>query len=267
MSIQEPLEESNFRVSHTWKSVPYNQNDSVQSEYFLLPHNLEVRFCIVAHRFETPNITVIHVEVEKKSVRPYAEADITITLSDGASKTEQIRDWRKSSSVFCFSNTINGNRWYPDIKCGINKFRFISEEEGKNILNKKKIYPLQNLLFSSLGSDVSIIVENRILHAHKFVIEHFSCVFCAYLKMASDDSNHNILRINNVSFCAMKEVLTFMYTGKFKNEGIATWSLVAEAARIYKIDKLQDYCYPKILNFVDSNDLSQYLLSNNRIIA
>ncbi|XP_074095581.1 uncharacterized protein LOC141525127 [Cotesia typhae] len=151
-----------FQDSYTWKSVPYNQNSSVKSNNFKLSCNIEVECCLSAFRYQNSSVTVLHVQVEKIcGLRPYGAADITITLSDGCSKTEEIRDWFKDSSVFCFSNRTGDNQWRPDIKCDITWYGFISKEEWKNVFNKKKVLPLDELLFLDHGKDVTLIVEDR----------------------------------------------------------------------------------------------------------
>lgn len=256
-----------FRDSYTWKSVPYNQNSSVKSKHFKLSSNIEVTCCLSAYRFQNPIVTVLHVQVEKIcSLMPYGAADITITLSDGCSKTEEIRDWFKDSSVFCFSNRAGGNQWRPDIKCEIAWYGFISKEEWKNVLNKKKVLPLDELLCSDNGKDVTLIVQNRIIRAHKCILQYYSPIFCATFKEAGDAGRNIVLRLPEFEFETIKEVLRFMYIGNFQIDDFSTWLRALRVAKVYKIDKIEKYCETNVLRFFKQGNMSANSMLNSRRI-
>ncbi|KAH0546831.1 hypothetical protein KQX54_015465 [Cotesia glomerata] len=229
-------------------------------------YRMDSDFQLQTYRFQNPSVTVLHVQVNKICLwRPYGAADITITLSDGCSKTEKIRDWFKESSVFCFSNKAGGDQWRPDIKCDIAWYGFISEEEWKNVLNEKKVLPLEELLFSEIGKDVNLIVQNRVLRAHKCILQYYSPIFCASFKEAGAVENI-VLRLHSFKFETIKEVLTFMYTGKFDIDDASTWLRVLRVAQAYKIDIIEKYCETNMLKFFKAGNMSADMMLDSRLI-
>ena len=66
-------------------------------------------------------------------------------------------------------------------------------------------------------SDVIISVAGCEFKVHKAILSARSPVFAAMFKNAMKESKTGIIKIYDVSQCAMKELLRFMYTGKVLN--------------------------------------------------
>ncbi|KAJ8680748.1 hypothetical protein QAD02_016535 [Eretmocerus hayati] len=90
-------------------------------------------------------------------------------------------------------------------------------------------------------SDIKVIVNNEIIHAHKVILMSSSDVLAAMFEHDTIESKENIIKIDDIEKDVMIELMRFIYTGQVCNmERIVEELLVA--ADKYAIDDLKVKC-------------------------
>lgn len=82
----------------------------------------------------------------------------------------------------------------------------------------------------------------RKLYAHKFILSARSPVFSVMLTSDMKEKHENSVKIENIRYEALEEILRFMYSGKVKKLNHEIVSDVLFAADYYQISHLKDVC-------------------------
>ncbi|KAJ8669864.1 hypothetical protein QAD02_001123 [Eretmocerus hayati] len=90
-------------------------------------------------------------------------------------------------------------------------------------------------------SDVNIVVGNKIIHAHKFVLVNGSKVFAAMFDHNMTENEEGIVKIDDVEYDVMFEILRYMYTGKVERIVHKTKELFVAADK-YDLSDLKKTC-------------------------
>lgn len=98
------------------------------------------------------------------------------------------------------------------------------------------------LLETESYSDVTLVVENDELQAHKNILAAQSSVFAVIFQHEElAESKKNVVKIDDIAPEVVKEMLRFMYTGETPNLSLMAESLLA-AAEKYALDRLKIMC-------------------------
>ncbi|KAJ8678607.1 hypothetical protein QAD02_014394 [Eretmocerus hayati] len=130
---------------------------------------------------------------------------------------------------------------------------------SKLVAHKMKVVDdLQALLESGQHSDVVLQVENKSLKMHKYILAARSPVFAAMFNHNMTESQENVVKITDVSFSVMKEVLRFAYTGEAENVDTLAKDLLAAADK-YALDDLKNICENALFKSVNIDNVVEIL--------
>ena len=90
-------------------------------------------------------------------------------------------------------------------------------------------------------SDVTIIISDRRLQAHKLILSAHSPVFLAMFKNGMKENQDNAIKITDIKYEVFQELLRFIYTGKIENIDIVANDLLVAADK-YVISELLIMC-------------------------
>jgi len=106
------------------------------------------------------------------------------------------------------------------------------------------------LLNSNAMSDVTFIVENQKVYAHKIILSARSEHFRIMLNSGMKESKSCEIQVPNVSFLVFMECLKFIYTGEVSITVDNTVDLLA-ASNYFKLDRLKGLCEQMIKQDLD----------------
>lgn len=112
---------------------------------------------------------------------------------------------------------------------------------------------LEQLFENGTFSDVTIIINNKKLKAHKSILVSRSSVFSAMFSSNMKESRENIIKITDIDYDAMKEVLRFMYCGRVKHLDKLTKHIL-KAADKYDIINLKIMCEETLKKSINLNN-------------
>lgn len=114
--------------------------------------------------------------------------------------------------------------------------------EPTAILPSSLALDLKSLVNDSTFSDVTFLVENREIHAHRAILsarcDHFRAMFTSGMK----ETNEKVVEIPAVRYDVFYEVLNYIYTDKVDKLTAEMAIDVYIAADLYTLDLLKDKC-------------------------
>lgn len=117
----------------------------------------------------------------------------------------------------------------------------------QNSYNFEQFFDTKNL------ADIKFIVEGKVLIAHKVILSSRSSVFTEIINKMNDKID-NMVRIDDVGYIAMREVLRFIYCGKVNDlEEVAKDLLVAAVK--YKLEDLKTLCQNSLILEMNFNNV------------
>ncbi|XP_014300756.1 TD and POZ domain-containing protein 2-like [Microplitis demolitor] len=122
----------------------------------------------------------------------------------------------------------------------------------------KKIMPVtfQRFLNKDTFTDVTLIVENQELPAHKVILSAHSPYFYAMLTTNMKEAIENRITIENFSLDVITEMLEFFYTGKTKASNDVDVALkTIEVAEMYQISELKEICESTLIKKMTINNV------------
>lgn len=132
----------------------------------------------------------------------------------------------------------------------LNDFKqFMFELENSEIPPSTLISELSSMIGNDKYSDVTIIIEDRPIPAHKFILSR-SKYFEAMFSGEMIESSSREVRITNISYKAFYEVLKYLYTDQIDTS--TDYALeILEAADLLCLDRLKKICEHSILASID----------------
>ena len=132
----------------------------------------------------------------------------------------------------------------------LNDFKqFMFELETSEIPPSTLISELSAMVGNQRYSDITLIVENRPIPAHKMILSR-SKYFEAMFSGNMIESNSREVCITNVSFAAFWEVLKYIYTAQIESNPEYSLELL-EVADLLCLDRLKKICEQTILASID----------------
>ena len=132
----------------------------------------------------------------------------------------------------------------------LNDFKmFMFELENSEIPPSTLVIELGAMVGSSKYSDVTVIVEGKAIHSHKFILSR-SKYFEAMFSGNMIESSSKEISISNLSFKAFWEVLKYLYTDMIENNPENALEIL-EAADLLCLDRLKKICEQNILASID----------------
>ena len=114
----------------------------------------------------------------------------------------------------------------------------VSEEVSQNFIPQNY---LKIMFKDKTLSDINLIVEDKVLKAHKCVLAAASPTFSRMFKKDQNEKDKDSLPISNLTFDLLNQVLQFIYTGKVEFGSSVDTKLIT-AAHIYEIPELKKIC-------------------------
>ncbi|XP_057322334.1 uncharacterized protein LOC130665769 isoform X2 [Microplitis mediator] len=232
----------------------------VHSKQFYLRGKDRVGFDI-GLRNTLPTRGSLQLRVRKNDLRP-AKASIQINQI----YTPQIFDnpvrnvdnppqkvgWSKLHSIFFGYKNEAAEERYDDckiylkmkIECEITWMGFINEEP-------ESITPtgFEQFLKADVFSDITLIVDNQELPAHKVILSTHSPYFHEILTSGTKEAKESRIPLEDFSLDVVTEMLEFFYTGKTRaSDNIDVALKMIEVAEMYKISRLKEICETTLIN-------------------
>lgn len=115
--------------------------------------------------------------------------------------------------------------------------------ENQDSINRSIVNTLTKQWTDREFCDYELIAPcGRKLSAHKLILSARSPVFSAMLKSGMIENRDNFVKIEDINYEALEEMLRFMYSGKLKNLEPKTIGGIVAAAEKYQIYNLKDVC-------------------------
>lgn len=146
-------------------------------------------------------------------------------------------------------------------------FGVSSSIENENVTEKEykeSNYRLQEfddfekLLESEAFSDITFVVEEKKIHAHKAILVSRSPVFQVMLQCYTKESQDNTLEISGMKYEVMKELLRFMYVGRVNDIDKQATELL-KAADKYSVAGLKAMCETVLYKSLTIDNALEYL--------
>ncbi|KAJ8669898.1 hypothetical protein QAD02_001157, partial [Eretmocerus hayati] len=116
----------------------------------------------------------------------------------------------------------------------------------------------ENILETGRFSDFTLNVKNEKFHVHKNILSAKSPVFSAMFEHGMRENNENGIDIPDIEPVVMKDLLTFIYTGKIESIDKLNANLFL-AANKYDITKLKDACEIALIHNLNMDNLADVL--------
>lgn len=120
-----------------------------------------------------------------------------------------------------------------------------AEEQEEDVLSRLKDKYEALLNADVIFSDVSLISEGKAVKVHKYILTKSSTVFAAMLDAEMKEKQDNIVKIADIKYDVLVEIIRFLYTGKVGNVDTLAEEL-ASAADKYALDGLKNTCEKSI---------------------
>ncbi|XP_057322333.1 uncharacterized protein LOC130665769 isoform X1 [Microplitis mediator] len=130
------------------------------------------------------------------------------------------------------------------IECEITWMGFINEEP-------ESITPtgFEQFLKADVFSDITLIVDNQELPAHKVILSTHSPYFHEILTSGTKEAKESRIPLEDFSLDVVTEMLEFFYTGKTRaSDNIDVALKMIEVAEMYKISRLKEICETTLIN-------------------
>ncbi|XP_044596272.1 BTB and MATH domain-containing protein 40-like [Cotesia glomerata] len=240
-------------ITYKW-DLPNEKISSLNwtaSEYFNFPNNDNVKFCIYFKRYAGARLKVKKIGTLKETF------DIELKIGDSKMQSTTLLGSKSFSDELIFKD-INSKGPYR-ISCkvefqGCNKYGNIYVP----ILNK-----MENYLFSSELSDVTIKVENETFSAHKIVLGKNSPVLETMLN--SKKQKKCIISFKGFDKETVEEVLRFLYTGKVEKDNDSDLILkLLSFADKYQVKILMDFSETKLIKTLTADNVIEILVATDK---
>ncbi|XP_053593013.1 uncharacterized protein LOC103579705 [Microplitis demolitor] len=257
-------------VSHEWKTVVPYGIDCLYSNQFKIKHIEDIVFTI-AMKF---NETKTHLEtwVIKSTAKPL-KATVCLSVKDKCKKKSQIDEWKENclfENFLAFPSQLVPCQVFDSIR-GVNFYVYEVTIDCKIILHDYKPDFVPDFFYENLLhfrkshdlSDVTLIVGDVEIPAHKVIIAAHSPIFKAMLLSDMKEAKKGVIEIKGLKEDVIVEMLNYFYTGETKASFDTELALqMIEVADIYQIMRLKNICEMTLLknmsidNIVDIIDVA-----------
>ncbi|XP_057321493.1 speckle-type POZ protein B-like [Microplitis mediator] len=246
-----------WSVSHEWKAVVLYGIDRLYSNQFKIKNIEDIAFTIGMKMNEQK--THFEVWVQKSNVE-LLKASIHLSVKDKCAKTKVVDEWKDICSFKNFllfpsqvvarqaydfnGRALSHNVYDVTINCKIVLHDYMQAPMFDNLYED-----LQQFLKSQELSDVTLVVGEVEIPAHKVVLAAHSPVFKAMLLSGMKEAKQGEIEIKNVDADIISEMLEYFYKGETKASFDTEVALkMIELADIYQIEKLKNICQNTLLN-------------------
>ncbi|XP_053593008.1 uncharacterized protein LOC103568510 [Microplitis demolitor] len=245
-----------WSVSHEWKAVVCYGIDCLYSNQFKIKNIEDIVFTIGIKMNELKT----HLEVwVQKSNAELLNASIQLSVKDKFVKKKDVDEWKEICSFKNFllfpsqlvarqvHDSYRGtNNYVYDviINCKIILYNYMQDLVFDNFYDD-----LQQFLKSQELSDVTLVIGEVEIPAHKVVLAAHSPVFKAMLLSGMKEAKEGEIEIKNLDADIISEMLEYFYKGETKASFDTEVALkMMELAEIYQISKLKSICQNTLLN-------------------
>ena len=115
-------------------------------------------------------------------------------------------------------------------------------------------------------SDVELLIDGKIIHAHKLLLSSKSEVFAAMFEHEMTENTENKVKIQDLSYEVSFEMLKYMYTGRIENLEKFGLDLLA-AAEKYALYELKKKCQEQLCKKMDISNALECLQFGDKFKA
>ena len=130
-----------------------------------------------------------------------------------------------------------------------------ADEKSQHVL----LNDYESLLNNQKLCDVTIVISDKKLHAHKAILAAHSPVFMNMFVNDTIENRESILQITDIEFKVFQELLRFIYSGKIESMDIVVNDLLVAADK-YSIGGLLRKCEEYLQNIFNVDNIINILL-------
>ena len=136
--------------------------------------------------------------------------------------------------------------------------------ENADDLKRIALSDFENYLEEQEMCDVVLKAScGKTLKVHKFLLSARSPVFRAMFKTDMVENKNNIVKINDIEYNVLKELLRFIYAARVENLDILVVGIL-DAAEKYQVKGLKDICEDHLRKYVKIDNIVETLVLCNR---
>ncbi|XP_008209364.1 speckle-type POZ protein B [Nasonia vitripennis] len=121
------------------------------------------------------------------------------------------------------------------------------------------------LLNDNKFSDMSLISGGKVVKAHKCILANSSSVFAAMFEAGMKESQENTVKILDIEYDVLVEMVRFVYTGRANNINALLSELVFAADK-YELHLLKKICVNKMLKNISIDNVIDYLQIADKLL-
>ncbi|KAJ8683277.1 hypothetical protein QAD02_019069 [Eretmocerus hayati] len=135
-------------------------------------------------------------------------------------------------------------------------------DDCETLYMRERLFSYGKFLNNKDYSDVKIVASGKTIYAHKVVLISGNEVFASILNHDCQESRENIIKIEDIEYNVMLELMRFIYTGQVRNiEKVVKKLLIA--ADKYGIEALKSKCEKFLCRAICTHDvLDSMILAN-----
>ncbi|CEL93311.1 unnamed protein product [Vitrella brassicaformis CCMP3155] len=161
-----------------------------------------------------------------------------------------------SKKLYIFGG-FDGNKWLNDLH--VLDIGRLEEDALNDVAVRNLIDNMRKLVNNSEFSDITIVVENREIHAHKAILvaqcEHFRAMFTTQMK----ESFESKVIIPEWSYNSFMAMLEFLYTGRITDLSTDITGELLGLADHYTLDGLKQLCENILIHSVEIDNVCNLL--------
>lgn len=246
------VEESSFDwVFKNYGPLYHNLCSTIRSPVFNFDIDPEIKwmFCVMFQCDDDKDLIEVYLkEGSVKSTNICVELSLLNINEDvlESTKGKLVQDLAAESRVLYLfmKNTTE----LPDstliVRFKVCQHKLISNKISSYFKQKnehQKFVGFEKLLNDEKFSDIKFIVDGRTINAHKNILSVQSAYFLAMFENDMKENQENSVRITDVSYEVMQEILRFIYCGKVNNMETLKLDLFVAADK-YMIEGLKILC-------------------------
>ncbi|XP_057320585.1 TD and POZ domain-containing protein 2-like [Microplitis mediator] len=243
-------------IRYEWKATVFKGIICLYSDQFTMKginNNMSFNICLI---FGIYNPNKIDVSIKKSNI-DLVKATVHLSVPDQCEQVREIDGWKDIcyfKDFLTFPGQLNkrqmydsvaGNSYVYDVNivCKITLHNYIKDVSPNNFYDE-----LQHFYKSTNFSDITLIVGDTEIPAHRVILSANSPVFATMLLSDMKQSRQNFISIDKIDMEVTLEMLNFFYKGVTKASFDTDFALkMLEASDMYQANKLKNICEMTLL--------------------
>ncbi|GFR14848.1 protein maternal effect lethal 26 [Trichonephila clavata] len=150
------------------------------------------------------------------------------------------------------------------VVCGVYEKRLTLEEIREKRRQKnhadRLLMDIAGVYKTGIMTDVELLVDGRIIKAHKFILQSRSPVFRKMFEHNTTEKDAGSIEVTDVAFIPLQALVWYLYTGEVQRLPFEDVCDLYETADKYEVFMLQQACSESLLSFIDQDTVCRILV-------